>query len=108
MADKGIRGWTPLAVPGAPRVSIVVATYEQADELACLIYSLKAQTYDNWEAVLVHDGPAESARRVVDVVADPRIRLIETPERRGQFGHPWRRTGIDQATGDYIGLSNGD
>lgn len=105
---RDIRGWTPLAVPGRPKVSVAVATFEQADELACLLYSFKCQTYPNWEAVVVHDGPGPAARAVVAQVADPRVRLIETPERRGQFGHPWRELGIDACTGDYVGLTNGD
>jgi glycosyltransferase involved in cell wall biosynthesis len=108
MATRFIRGWTPLPVPGNPRVSVVVATYQQTDELACLLYSFKAQTYDNWEAVVVHDGPGEAARQIVQRLDDPRVRLIETPERRGQYGHPWRTMGVEHATGDYIGLTNGD
>jgi hypothetical protein len=105
---RSIRGWDPLPVTGRPTVSLAVATYEQGDELACFLYSLRAQTYPHWEAVVVHDGPGPLARGVVEKVADPRVRLIETPERRGQYGHPWRELGIDACTGDYIGLTNGD
>lgn len=108
MTPREIRGWTPLPIAGRPKVSVAVATFEQGDELACLLYSFKAQTYPHWEAVVVHDGPGPVARRVVDHVADPRVRLVEAPERRGQFGHPWRELGIDACTGDYIGLTNGD
>jgi glycosyltransferase involved in cell wall biosynthesis len=108
MPLRNFRNWTPLPIPGRPKVSIVVATYQQTDELACLLYSFKAQTYDNWEIILVHDGPDPEARAVVARVGDARIRLIETPERKGQYGHPWRKLGIDGCTGDYIGLSNAD
>ena len=105
---RDIRGWTPLPVAGRPTVSLAVATYEQGDELACLLYSLKSQTYPHWEAVVVHDGPGPLARAVVATIGDPRVRLVETPERRGCYGHPWRELGIDACTGDYIGLTNGD
>ena len=54
---RDIRGWTPLPVAGNPLISMTVATFEQTDELACLLYSFRAQTYPNWEAVVVHDGP---------------------------------------------------
>ncbi len=97
-----------MPVPSRPKVSVAVATYEQTDELACLLYSFKAQTYDHWEVVVVHDGPGPKARAVVAHMNDARVRLIETPERKGQYGHPWRQLGIDACTGDYIGLSNGD
>ena len=108
MPKREIRGWTPQLVPGQPKVSLVVATYRQVDELACLLYSLKCQTYDRWEAVVVHDGPGPEAAQIVDAVGDARVVLVETPERRGQYGHPWRKLGIDRSTGDYIGLSNAD
>jgi glycosyltransferase involved in cell wall biosynthesis len=108
MPARSIRSWQPLPIHGRPKVSLAVATYQQTDELACLLYSFKAQTYDHWEVVLVHDGPGPEARAVVDHIGDARIRLIETPEHRGQYGHPWRQFGIEQCTGDYIGLSNGD
>ncbi|SRR5579871_4165525 len=100
--------WKPLAVPGNPKVSLAVATYRQTNELACLLYSLKAQTYRNWEAIVVHDGPGYEARALVESIGDPRIYFIETPQRKGHFGHPWRSLGIEVCTGDYIGLSNGD
>jgi glycosyltransferase involved in cell wall biosynthesis len=100
--------WKPLPIVGTPKVSLAIATYRQPDPLACLLYSLKAQSYDHWEAIVVHDGPGPEARAVVDHIADARIRLIETPERKGQYGHPWRQLGIEACTGDYIGLSNGD
>ena len=105
---REIRGWVPLPVEGLPTVSLAIATFEQGDELACLLYSLLSQTYPHWEAVVVHDGPGPLARDVVARIGDPRIRLIETSERRGRYGHPWRETGIDACRGDYIGLSNGD
>jgi len=105
---RSIRGWTPLTVLGQPKLSIAVATFEQRAELATLLFSFVAQTYPHWEAVVVHDGPGPIARDVVALVNDPRVRLIEAPERRADFGHSWRELGIDACTGDYIGLTNGD
>lgn len=75
----------------------------------CLLYSLKAQTYPNWEAIIVHDGEAPKSAWDLLYSCDPaRIHMAETPERKGQFGHPWREWGIKRASGQYIGLSNDD
>lgn len=109
-----IRMWKSKVIRGDPRVSLVVASYlvddkRRVDSLMCLLYSLKAQTYPNWQAIVVHDGPMP--RPVWDLVCqcDPvRICVVETSERKGQFGHPWRRWGIDRSTGQYVGLSNDD
>jgi glycosyltransferase involved in cell wall biosynthesis len=100
--------WKPLPVRGEPTVSLAVATYRQPDPLAGLLYSLRCQTYDRWEAIVVHDGPGPETRAQVERLADARVRLIETPQRKGQFGHPWRQVGIRECTGQYIGLTNGD
>lgn len=99
-----------------PVVSLVVASYLDADprrldSLRCLLYSIRAQTYPHWEVVVVHDGPAETraARLVLDeAAADARVTVLRPPERKGQFGHPYRRPGVDHARGDYVGLSNDD
>ncbi len=108
MPPRAYRNGQALPIHGTPKVSMAVATYRPSDELACLLYSLKAQTYDHGEVILVHDGPGPKALAVVGRIGDPRIRLVEAPERQGHYGHPWRQLGIDHCTGDYIGLSNGD
>lgn len=100
--------WEPRAVPGNPKVSLAVAAYRSPDSLCGLIYALRCQTYPNWEAIIVHDGPGAEVRAAVERIGEPRVRLIETDERRGSYGHPWRRFGIEHCTGDFIGLSNDD
>lgn len=106
--QQKIFGWEPKPITGSPKVSMVIAAYHRPDPLASLLYSLRSQTYPNWEAVIVHDGAGKSAKQVVEAIQDPRIRFVETTERRGNYGHPWRSYGISLATGDYIGLSNDD
>lgn len=108
---KERHGWKPLPIKGSPLVSMVIATYQQGDELACLLYSLRAQTYPNWEALVIHDGPKAEWRKEwekISIPFDPRIKLIDTPVHEGRWGHPHRQWGISQARGEYICLSNGD
>src|SRR4051812_42743942 len=89
------------------RLPATAVTFEPADGLACLPYSIRAQTYPYWEAV-VHDGPGPPARGVVKRLGDPRVRLVETADRKGSYGHPWRELGVRACAGDDIGLINGD
>jgi hypothetical protein len=108
-----MRFWTRREVPGTPLVSMVIAAYTRQDPrlldaLLCLVYCLRAQTYSNWEAIIVHDGPNGVHGQTIDAIGDARLRWLETPERKQQHGHPWRAYGISLARGDYIGLSNGD
>lgn len=103
------RNWAPKTIPGNPKVSLAVAAYNRHDPLLTLLYSLKSQSYTNWEAVIMHDGPCD--RTLCGAIAglnDGRIRLCETDTRAGQYGHPHRKRAADLCTGDYIGMTNDD
>lgn len=45
MGERFIRGWESLPIVGRLVISMAVATFELGDELACLLYSFRAQTY---------------------------------------------------------------
>lgn len=65
-----------------PLVSVRIASYEKTEELVDIaIASVLRQTYDNFEIVIVNDGPNVRTRRAVDAIGDPRIRYSELPER---------------------------
>ncbi len=108
MPERSIAGWNPLHIPGRPKVSLAVTAYRQPEALGCLLWSLKAQTYDRWEAIIVHDGPGAACRELVERIGDSRIRFLETAERSGLWGNPLRDCSVEACTGDYIGMSNDD
>jgi glycosyltransferase involved in cell wall biosynthesis len=108
MPNNAIRFWNKLEVPGNPKISLGISAYNRPDPLSCLLYSLKSQTYDNWEAVIMHDGPGPQVREAVKRIEDPRIRYFESDERQSQYGHPNRPLTISLCTGDFIGLTNDD
>lgn len=128
---SSIRMWKPRPIRPVdgggrmPKVSLVVASYLNEDHrrlqsLLCLLYAVRAQTYPHWEVLVVHDGPVTSASALKEldridrhvtgggIRKNPQFHLLEMDERKGQFGHPYRKAGIDAATGDYVGLSNDD
>ena len=41
-------------------------------------------------------------------IAPRKIRFLETSERKAKFGHPWRKWGVEQTRGAYIGMTNDD
>jgi hypothetical protein len=62
-----------------------------------IIHSLQAQTYKNWELILVHDGPNETAiKALLQNFADNRIKYFETKERSGNWGHKIRSEQIQK------------
>lgn len=113
-----MRYWKPRPIPGNPRVTIVVASYLNDDPrrlaaLQCLLASLNAQTYPNWSAIVVHDGPLlpAVAARVTPMLAavhPARIVLSATAERVQQFGHPHRHAIACQVPAEFVGFANDD
>ena len=91
-----------------PRVSLVARLKYAPDRMTALLLSIQRQRYDNWELVFVSDGPNAAAREVVEQHGDARVRLIETREPAGRWGHPYRQLGIEACTGDLVGLTNDD
>ena len=60
-----------------PTVSVVIGTYNSARWLGATIDSVRRQTFQDWELVIVDDGSTDDTRRVVGGHADdPRIRYV--------------------------------
>lgn len=85
-----------------PRVSIVVPAYDNADNIPACLDSVGAQTYKDWEVVVVVDGsPDNSAEIVTQYCAkDSRVRLVNKPRNEGT--HRARMSGVEAARGDYL------
>ncbi|HKE58452.1 MAG TPA: glycosyltransferase, partial [Pyrinomonadaceae bacterium] len=78
-----------------PLVSIVMPTYNRADTIERAIRSVQAQTFQDWELIVVDDGSTDdTATRVAGL--EPRMRLIRQ-ENRGFVGA--RNTGLSASTG---------
>ena len=91
-----------------PLVSIVVPCYKtDRVYLRELLDSVLAQSYDNWELLLMDASPEWDA--VANLAADAndeRIRRIELPGNGGIVVNT--NAGIEQATGDYIAFLDHD
>ncbi|HEX7050955.1 MAG TPA: glycosyltransferase family 2 protein [Longimicrobiales bacterium] len=64
-----------------PLVSVVTPFYNTEDYLAECIESVLAQTYKNWEYILVNNCSTDGSREIAARYAerDPRIRLFDNP-----------------------------
>ena len=91
----------------APLVSLVIPVYKVELYLRTCIESVLAQTYSNWETILVDDGSPDRCGEICEEYAssDPRIKLIHQAN-RGLSGA--RNTGLDMARGKYIVFSDAD
>ncbi|WP_198662149.1 glycosyltransferase [Halorussus litoreus] len=89
-------------------MSIVVPTYERAGVLPRALDSVLAQTYPEFELLVVDDGSTdETAEVVADYRArDDRIRYLAHDENQGLAAA--RNTGIEAATGEYVTFLDSD
>ena len=92
--------------PGNPRVSVVVPTHNRADLLPRAIGSVLAQTYGDYEVVIVDDCSSDDTQAVIAGFSDPRIRSFRHDRNRGQSAAV--NTGIEHALGDYVGFLDDD
>jgi len=85
----------------APRVSIVLPTYNERDNIAPLIRELSDVLNWSFEALVVDDGSPDGTAQVVEQMARevPGVRLIRRAE-RGLTGAIQR--GIDEAAGEVV------
>lgn len=88
-----------------PHVSIVVPAYNTLKTLPQTIDSLLAQTYTDFEIIVVDDGSTDGTSQWVAAQKDPRIRLFRQIN-RGLAGA--RNGGIIAAEGTLIGFCDGD
>lgn len=89
----------------APRVSIVVPAYNAAETLAETLASLLAQTFQDFELLVIDDGSSDRTPAIARSFGDRRLRLIQQPN-RGLAGA--RNSGIHHARGEYIGFCDAD
>jgi len=89
-------------------VSIVVPVYNSWNFLGETIDSVLAQTFENWELILVDDNSDDSSRELIKSYEnrDKRIRGIFLEENKGA-GYT-RNIGLDESRGDFIAFLDSD
>ncbi|MBE5812129.1 MAG: glycosyltransferase [Clostridiales bacterium] len=91
----------------AELISVIVPIYNVEKYLSRCIDSILNQTYKNLEIILVDDGSTDNCGKICDeyVKKDNRIRVIHQANSGLSMA---RNTGLDIATGDYIGFVDSD
>jgi hypothetical protein len=60
-------------IAGSPLISVVLPTRNRADRLPRAVASVLAQSYDNWELLIVDDGSTDGTAEVIAGLDDRRI-----------------------------------
>lgn len=91
---------------GAPRVSVIISTYDRAALLPRAVNSVLAQTFSDYELIIVDDCSSDDTQEVIAEFTDPRIRSVRHKENRGLPAS--RNTGVRNAKGEYIAFLDDD
>ena len=88
-------------------VSVVMPAYNYGHFISATLESLQAQTFLNWECVVVDDGSTDNTADVVAafVRSDPRIRFVQQQNRRQAAA---RNCGLAQISGKYVQFLDAD
>lgn len=87
--------------PGAPHVSVLKPTFEQAAFVGRALDSLWAQEYGDWELVIADDGSCDgTAAALAPWLADPRVRYLRF-DGNGGLGRAIN-AGLDAARGELV------
>lgn len=92
-----------------PTVSIVTPTYRRAQYLRRMIESVTAQTFDDWELIVVIDGLLDDETAELLAEHRPRLgdRLVQLQQKH-QGCCVARNTGIDAARGRFVAFLDSD
>lgn len=90
-----------------PKVSIITPVYMAEDYLHSCIDSVLAQTYQNWELLLIDDGSYDKSGAICDEYAqkDSRIRVFHKVN--GGVSSA-RNLGLEKATGEWVMFLDSD
>ncbi|MGB3676919.1 MAG: glycosyltransferase family A protein, partial [Candidatus Nanopelagicales bacterium] len=89
----------------SPKVSVILPTHNRAALLAKAIASVKAQSYSNWEIIVVDDASQDGTPEFLGTLDDSRIVVLRTI-RGSACGS--RNVGLDHVTGEITAYLDDD
>jgi glycosyltransferase involved in cell wall biosynthesis len=90
-----------------PLVSVIIPCYNQENYILECLESVKAQTYSNWECIIVDDGSSDNTKTVIQnyIKSENRIKYYYQQNSGVSIA---RNTAIAMSTGKYILPLDGD
>src|SRR3981081_344033 len=90
----------------SPRVSIIIPSYKTADLIAACLDSVFAQTFQDFEAIVVNDGSPDTPEleKVLQPFLDRLVYMSEVTKRAAGA----RNTAIAKARGEFLAFLDSD
>lgn len=90
-----------------PKVSVIVPVYKAEKYLRRCVDSILAQTFTDWECILVDDGCPDGSGALCDEYADKDSRIKVIHKENEGVGAA-RNTGLENAKGNYVAFVDSD
>ena len=89
-----------------PKITIIITFYNLAEFIEDCVKSVMAQTYQNFEVMIVNDCSDEKNSEVLEKFKDEKIKIINLKENKGQLGAFLE--GLKIAQGEFICMVDAD
>lgn len=89
------------------KISVIVPVHNSEKYISYCVKSVIAQTYENWELILVDDGSTDNSLKILQALAKKDNRIYVIHQENEGPGRA-RNVGIVHATGDYIVFLDSD
>lgn len=89
-----------------PSVSVVIPTYNRAPLLGRSVRSVLAQSFEDFEVIVVDDGSTDETAAVVEACGDQRVRYVRLPRNVGAGAA--RNAGVRAARGRFLAFQDSD
>ncbi len=87
------------------KISVIIPLYNKEHYIERTLQSVLAQTYQDWEAIIIDDGSTDNSANIVQTTIDPRIKFFQQ-ENCGVSAT--RNRAIKLATGDFVAFLDAD
>lgn len=96
-----------MSAPSKRAVSVIVPMFNAEEYIAACLESVLAQTWEDFELIVVDDGSTDGSRALAQAYAerDERIRIVSQPNRRQGAA---RNRGLREASGEYVYFLDAD
>jgi glycosyltransferase involved in cell wall biosynthesis len=89
-----------------PFFSVLVTAYNRAESLERCLRSVREQTFDDFELVVVDDASTDTSPALLAAIDDPRLRVVRHRLNRGIS--PARATAVEHARGEWFVVLDSD
>lgn len=88
-----------------PVISVIIPTFNAEATIFSAVESVLAQSFDDFEIIVIDDGSTDRTRLILTEMKDPRLQVIHFPNKGVAES---RNRGIQRARGEYISFLDAD